>query len=187
MKLLLHICCAPCAIHPFEELKGKEFDSITGFFYNPNIHPYTEYINRKKALEEYSKKHKISVTFHKYDMENYFRRISGNEESGTRCQLCWRMRLEETAVFGVQNKYDLFTTTLLVSPYQDQERIKRIGQDLAKKYNIGFFYNDFRRGFREAQHKAREEDIYRQKYCGCIFSERERYAKGQGSSSKERP
>ncbi len=182
MKLLLHICCAPCAIHPFEEL--KEFDAITGFFYNPNIHPYTEYINRKKALEDYSRNRKFPVIFHKYDFENYFRRVSGNEEFGARCGVCWQMRLEETALFGVQNGYNSFTTTLLVSPYQNQEKIKDMGEDLAKKYNISFFYRDFRDGFREAQDKARNENLYRQKYCGCIFSERERYEKNQISKIK---
>lgn len=177
MRLLLHICCAPCVIHPFEELKSKESDTITGLFYNPNIHPYTEYINRRKTLEEYSKRHKITVVFHKYDIENYFRHISGNEEPGTRCRLCWRMRLEETALYGAQNNYDFFTTTLLVSPHQDQKAIKRIAEEMAKKYNIAFLYKDFRDGFRKAQNRAKNENLYRQKYCGCIFSERQRYDK----------
>ena len=170
MKLLLHICCAPCSIHPFEELKLKEFDTVTGFFYNPNIHPYAEYINRKRALEDYSKKNNLPIVFGKYDMESYFRRISGNEEAGTRCEICWRIRLEEAAIFGVQNKYDLFTSTLLVSPYQDQEKIKAIGEDLAKRYKISFLYKDFRGGFRRAQNKAKDENLYRQKYCGCAYS-----------------
>ena len=176
MKLLLHTCCAPCVIHPFEALKGEGF-KITSFFYNPNIHPYTEYINRKGALEDYSKRYKIPVVFHKYDIENYFRRISGNEGLGARCRLCWQMRLEETALFGTQNNYDLFTTTLLVSPYQSQSIIKAIGEETGDKYGINFLFKDFTGGFRKAQDKAREENLYRQKYCGCVFSERERYDK----------
>lgn len=177
MKLLLHICCAPCGIYPFEELKKEGFAAITGFFYNPNIHPYTEYINRRSALEEYSKRYKIPVIFHKYDIENFFRRISGNEETTERCRLCWRMRLDETAAFASLNNYDIFTTTLLVSPYQDQRMIKDIGEEVSKKYNINFFYKDFTDGFRKAQYKAKEEHLYRQKYCGCIFSEKERFQK----------
>lgn len=166
-------------MHPFEEVYGKEFDSITGFFYNPNIHPYTEYINRKNALDEYSNRHKIPVIFHKYDIENFFRRISGNEQFGARCGACWRMRLEETAAFAAKKKFDSFSTTLLVSPYQNQEDIKRIGLDLKKRFNVNFYYKDFRGGFKSAQEEARKEDLYRQKYCGCIFSERERYEKKQ--------
>lgn len=186
MKLLLHICCAPCVIYPLEELKNKSFSTITGFFYNPNIHPYAEYNNRKKSLEGYLKKYNIPVICCKYDIKNFFRHISGNEEFGARCQLCWRMRLEETALYGVQNKYDLFSTTLLVSPYQDQEAIKGIGQHLAKKYNIEFYYKDFRQGFSGAKDKAHSEGLYMQKYCGCLFSEKERFEKKSMANSTKK-
>ncbi len=177
MKLLLHICCAPCTIYPFDSLKNEGFTSVTGFFYNPNIHPYTEYKKREKALQEYSKKHNIPVTFGKYDMDNFFVTISQNMAQGTRCKECWRMRLLETARFAKENNYDAFTTTLLVSPYQDKDLIKEIGMDIQDKYGVRFLYKDFTDGFRESQAKAKEEDIYRQKYCGCVFSERERYDK----------
>ena len=177
MKLLVHTCCAPCIIYPLEALKKHGFGQIAGFFYNPNIHPYTEYINRKKALEEYSRKNKIRVFFHKHDMKNYFRRVSGHEDHGSRCALCWRMRLDETALFASQNDYSHFTTTLLVSPHQDQKVIKMIGEEAAGKYGVEFFYQDFREGFRRSQDKAKEDNLYRQKYCGCLFSERERYEK----------
>jgi predicted adenine nucleotide alpha hydrolase (AANH) superfamily ATPase len=177
MKLLLHVCCAPCVIHPFEVLKDEGFSTIAGFFYNPNIHPYTEYIARKLAFEEYARKNKLRVFFHKYDMKNFFRTICGNEEFGTRCELCWRMRLEETAHFASQNSYTHFTTTLLVSPYQDQKKIKQIAEEVARKYNVAFVSRDFRDGFRASQDKAKEEKMYRQKYCGCVFSEEERHKK----------
>jgi len=177
VKLLLHTCCAPCIIHPFRELYKKEFDSVAGFFYNPNIHPYTEYVRRKDALEEYSKRRGIPVVFHKYDMENFLRHISGNEQFGARCRICWRIRLEETAAFAAKERFDFFTTTLLVSPYQNQEDIKRIGLDLEKRFDVQFYYKDFRGGFKSAQLEAKDEGLYRQKYCGCIFSERERYKK----------
>lgn len=177
MKILLHICCAPCSIHPYRELKLKDSDSITGFFYNPNIHPYVEYKQRKDAVEDYSKKTGNSIVFHKYDIENFFREVSGNEELGARCKICWRMRLEETANFAKLNGFDAFTTTLLVSPYQDQDQIKQIGRDVSRRVGVDFLYKDFRDGFRDSQKIAKEKGLYRQKYCGCIFSEKERYEK----------
>jgi len=177
MKLLLHICCAPCSIHPYRQFSLNNRDSITGFFYNPNIHPFTEYARRKDALLDYSKNEKIEVVFHKYDMENFFREISGSEAPPARCGVCWRMRLLETAVFAKKNGFDAFSTTLLVSPYQDQGNLKRIGQDISRKTGIEFLYRDFRDGFRASQDEARGSKLYRQKYCGCIYSEKERFEK----------
>ena len=177
MRLLLHICCAPCAIYPYDILSGEGFSPIAGFFYNPNIHPYTEYTARKAALEVYSRKNKMRVFFHKYDMKNFFRSMAGNEDPGSRCGICWQMRLEETAHFASQNGYTHFTTTLLVSPYQDQKRIKKICEELAQKYGITFVSRDFRDGFRVSQDKAKDEGMYRQKYCGCVYSEQERFEK----------
>lgn len=177
MRLLVHSCCAPCAIYPFEVLREEGFSSVEGFFYNPNIHPYTEYMARKMALEEYARKYKIRIFFHKYDMKNFFRQVAGYEEFGIRCKICWRMRLEETALFAAQNGYSHFTTTLLISPYQDQKIIKAIGEEVARAHNVTFVSRDFRNGFRESQDKAKEEGLYKQKYCGCVFSEMERYSK----------
>lgn len=177
MKILLHICCAPCSIHPHKELDLKNADSVVGFFYNPNIHPYSEYRERKKALEEYSEKSRFPVVFHKYDMENFFREISGNEEFGTRCRICLALRLGETANYAKKNGFDTFTTTLSISPYQDQAEIARIGRDVSKRVGVDFLYKDFRGGFRASQDEAKEIGLYRQKYCGCIFSEKERYEK----------
>jgi len=187
MRLLLHICCAPCAIYPLEELRGEGFDSITGFFYNPNIHPYTEYIRRKTALEEYSGRHDLPVIFRDYNLTDYFRGVAQNEEAPARCRLCWRMRLNESALFGSRNGYDAFTTTLLVSPYQDHDLIKEIGREAAENCGIDFIYREFRKGFRKAQDDARREGLYRQKYCGCIFSERERYEEHKTKKSPPSP
>ena len=177
MKILLHICCAPCSIHPYRELKLKDTDSIAGFFYNPNIHPYTEYQKRKNAIKDYSGKTGFPVTIHKYDTENFFKALSGNEKAPGRCRICWRMRLEETASFAKENRFDAFTTTLLVSPYQDQDKLREIGVDISKKFGLEFLYKDFRNGFRFSQQEAKEKSLYRQKYCGCVFSEKERYKK----------
>ncbi|MFH1753262.1 MAG: epoxyqueuosine reductase QueH [Candidatus Omnitrophota bacterium] len=177
MRLLLHICCGPCSIYPFEVLREEGFSAIEGFFYDPNIHPYAEYMARKAAVQEYSRRNKLRVFFHKYDMKNFFRNVCGHEEFGARCEICWRMRIDETARFASQNGYTHFTTTLLISPYQDQKAIKRIAEDAAKKYGVDFVTRDFRNGFRTSQDKAKEEGMYRQKYCGCLFSEQERHEK----------
>jgi len=181
MKLLLHICCGPCALYPIKELLSKKFDKITGFFYNPNIHPPSEYKRRKEALLEASSKIKFEVIISDYKMEEYFRFIFSNnvgdglKPSPTeRCGLCWELRLSETASFAKNNGFDAFTTTLLISPYQDHEKVKRIGEEIASKNGIAFYYQDFRPGFRDGQEQAKRENLYRQKYCGCVFSELER-------------
>ena len=182
----MHICCAPCSIYPYKELTENKTDSVVGFFYNPNIHPYTEYNLRKDSVEEYSKKTGLEVIFHKYDIENFFRQVSGHERFRERCQVCWRMRLEETAGYAAKNNFNFFTTTLLVSPYQDQDAIRQIGSDISAHSGVNFIYKDFRSGFRASQEEAKKEALYRQRYCGCVFSERERYEKFKTQSSKRK-
>lgn len=177
MRLLLHICCAPCVIYPFQELARRNDFVIKAFFYNPNIHPYKEYLSRLKSVEEFSKKSNLAVNYHKYDVEKFFRRITFNEDSKKRCSICLRMRLEETARFGRENNFDFFSTTLLISPYQNHKLIREIGEDIAIDEGIKFYYCDFRAGFYQSQAEARKHNLYRQKYCGCIYSERERYEK----------
>lgn len=177
MKILLHICCAPCAINPFSELAEKSGYSITGFFYNPNIHPYSEMERRRRAIADYAVKKGFEVIFGEYDMENFFKNISADIEAPARCHICWGMRLRRTALLAREKGFDAFTTTLLVSPYQDRKTIVRIGSELDKEYGVKFIDSDWREGFREAQQFARENDIYRQKYCGCVFSQKERFCK----------
>lgn len=173
MNILLHICCAPCSIFPIDALK-QDKHRIAGFFYNPNIHPYSEYLKRKDAVEKYSKEAGVNVIYPEYDMENYFEHIVYNEKKENRCPVCWWIRLYRAAKFAKENGFDAFTTTLLGSPYQDHEMLKIIGEDIAKKTEIGFFYMDFRTGFKDAQDKAKEKGVYRQNYCGCLFSEKEK-------------
>lgn len=171
MKLLLHTCCAPCSIMCIENL--KEYD-ITCYFYNPNIHPYMEYKARKEALEEYLKTINIPLVVNdNYGLRMFVREIYPDLED--RCGKCYRMRLEETVKYAKENGYDSFSTTLLISPYQKHELIIKVCEELSKEYGIEFVYKDFRPYFREGQNKARELGIYRQKYCGCVFSEEERY------------
>lgn len=182
MKLLLHICCGPCALYPVKELLSKKFDKITGFFYNPNIHPPSEYKRRKDALMSVetaqcaasTKNTGFEIIYPEYKMEEYFRKTLSKEDSPERCPLCWELRLSKTADFAKANGFGAFTTTLLVSPYQDHEKVKEIGEKIAGEKDVQFYYQDFRPGFKDGQEQAKKEDLYRQKYCGCVFSELER-------------
>ena len=159
----------------------KEGHRIAGFFYNPNIHPYSEYLKRKGELEKYSKEAKLNVTYSDYDIENYFQHIIYNEALDNRCPACWWIRLERTAKFAKENGFDAFTTTLLGSPYQDQDIIKNIGEDIASKFGLKFYYKDFKVGFKEAHAIAKSKGIYCQNYCGCVFSEKEKLEKKKKS------
>lgn len=173
MKILLHICCAPCSIYPVEFLRGQGMD-INGYFFNPNIHPYTEYSRRKDTLEEYAGKIGLKVIFSDaYLLEEYLRGVVYREEE--RCRFCYAMRLEQAARAAKRGGFDYFTTTLLVSPYQKHDLIRETGEAQGKKFGVPFYYQDFRPGYCEAAARSRELGLYRQQYCGCIFSEMERF------------
>lgn len=173
MKVLLHICCGPCAIFCVNSLREKGH-SVSGFFYNPNIHPLAEYDRRKEAIVLMAQKLALAVYFHReYEFEDFFKNVT-HDEQNKKCQLCWQLRLKTTAGFAKEKKYDVFTTTLLISPYQNHERIKDIAASLEKDYGINFYYEDFRPGFRESHNLSKQMGLYHQKYCGCIYSERER-------------
>lgn len=172
----MHTCCAPCLIYPLERLKEKGF-AVSGLFYNPNIHPLAEYNNRKQAVEDYSKTIGLQMLYPDYQPQEYFRAVNMMEEKPERCPICWYERLKMTAQLAKEKGFTHFSSTLLVSPYQDQESLNTIGCDIADEERIEFYYEDFRRGFREAHHKAKAEGIYCQNYCGCIYSEIERCRK----------
>ena len=184
MKLLMHTCCAPCSVYCIKSLKE---DNIVPdlFWYNPNIHPYIEYKSRRDTLIDYSDKLGLKLIIkEEYGLDDFCRNVIDNLKD--RCvDYCYKIRLEETAKYAKENGYDAFTTTLLVSIYQNHEAIIRICEELAEKYNIKFLYKDFRVGFREGQNEARELGMYMQKYCGCIFSEEDRYSK-QIKNDKEK-
>lgn len=183
MKLLLHTCCAPCLIYPLERLKEKGF-SVSGLFYNPNIHPLSEYKNRRQAVEVYSGESGVEMVYPEYAPEEFFRAVNMMEEKIERCPICWYQRLKMTAQIAGERGCTHFSTTLLVSPYQDQELLKKIGLDIAKEEDVEFYYEDFRSGFRKAHDTAKAKGIYCQKYCGCVYSEIERYSKGQSPGAK---
>ncbi|MBU1726695.1 MAG: epoxyqueuosine reductase QueH [Candidatus Omnitrophica bacterium] len=172
MKLLLHVCCAPCLIYPLEVLRSKGFE-VVGLFYNPNIHPVAEYKTRRIAVENYSRQLGLEFSYPDYEPHDFFRAVNMKEEKLKRCSICWLQRLAMTARLAREMGFTHFSTTLLVSPYQDQGLLKKIGEDTAKAEGVVFFYEDFRPGFREAHNQARSKGIYCQKYCGCIYSELE--------------
>ena len=178
MNLLLHCCCAPCSVSCVKALWDEKTKPCL-FWYNPNIHPYTEYETRRVCITEFADNENLELTLSGgYGLRLFLREISGeiNESSEKRCEICYRIRLEKTAAFAAENGFSAFTTTLLISPYQNHDAVKRIAQEAAEKYKVGFFYRDFRPLFREGQAAARAEKMYMQKYCGCIFSEEERYS-----------
>lgn len=172
-KLLLHTCCAPCLIFPLEKLRQEGF-SVRGFFYNPNVHPFSEYKNRQQAVEDFSKTAELDVFYPEYSPQEFFQAVNLQETLPKRCFLCWRLRLDKTARAAKEKGCSHFSTTLLVSPYQDQELLKKIGQDIAKEVGtVEFYYEDFRPGFKKAHDEAKSKGIYCQKYCGCIYGELE--------------
>ncbi len=173
MKLLLHICCGPCATYPAKILREAGHD-LHGLFYNPNIHPLAEHSLRLESARKLLEGMDIPATIDdEYDVEEYFRRVVYRESN--RCAACYRLRLERAAREAASQKFDAFTTTLLVSPYQKHELIREIGESAGMDYGVEFYYEDFRPGWTETRRMSNEMGLYRQKYCGCIYSEKERF------------
>ena len=170
----MHTCCAPCSVYCIDSLRKEEIEP-TVYWYNPNIHPYMEYKMRRDTLKEYTKSIDVKAIFEEdYGLDNFCKNVIG--DLGNRCMnYCYPVRLEQTAKYAKENGYDTFSTTLLISPYQNHEALKKIGEEMAEKYGLTFLYRDFRQGFRQGQTEARELGLYMQKYCGCIFSEEIRY------------
>ena len=176
MKLLLHTCCAPCSVYCIDSLRNEGIEP-TVYWFNPNIHPYMEYKARRDCLKEYTKSINVKAIFEEnYGLKDFCKNVINSLD--TRCQdYCYPVRLEQTAKYAKENGFDTISTSLLVSPYQKHEILANIAEQIAKKYDLQFLYRDFRVGFREGQAKARELGLYMQKYCGCIFSEEDRYQK----------
>jgi predicted adenine nucleotide alpha hydrolase (AANH) superfamily ATPase len=174
VNLLLHSCCGPCTVFPYKVLKPDH--DISVYFFNPNIHPYKEFIRRRNTLLSFCKDNYVDVIGkQEYGLREYLRRVVGDEDN--KCTYCYAWRMEETALMACSEGFDGFTTTLLYSKYQDHERLKEFGFSLAEKYSISFVYNDFRVGWQEGIDASIQLDMYRQPYCGCIYSEQERYDK----------
>ena len=194
MRILIHTCCSNCATYPFKILKdeGHEF---AGFWFNPNIHPFEEYSLRLDSLKTLANRWLINVHYvEEYRPEEYFRMfdagvpdeadvISGGFESKEsltrpeRCRACYRLRLERTAQEAEKRGFEALSTTLLISPYQEFDQIVSLGSEIAQVYGLVFFYRDFRPFFRDSGVLSRELGLYRQKYCGCIYSREARNKK----------
>ena len=154
MKTLMHTCCAPCSVSCIQQLRAEGIEPVS-YWFNP--------IGMELIVQE------------DYGLREFCRLVSG--DLAHRCGKCYRLRLEQTARYAAEHGFESFTSTLFVSPYQDHELLRQTAEELAAQYGVAFLYRDFRPGFREGQRQARELGFYMQKYCGCVFSEEERYAK----------
>ena len=172
MKLLMHLCCSNCALYPLKSLLSRDI-GVKGFWFNPNIHPHPEYQNRLDSLQRLERLWGFDIEYHdRYRPDEFLRTIGDPRDN--RCIRCYGMRLEETARTARAMGLDGFTTSLLVSPYQQFDEIVRVGVEMARKHSIPFLYEDFRIGYKDSIPLSRELGLYRQKYCGCLYSERER-------------
>ena len=176
--VLLHTCCAPCSLSCIDPLRSEGIEPVA-FWYNPNIHPFTEYRARRNCLREYAGTIDLPlIERDDYGLRPFVREVA--EDIPGRCVKCYEMRFFEAARQAKEGGFDSFTSSLFISPYQNHELLKAVGEAMARKYGVEFLYRDFRPGFRAGQAKAREMGLYLQKYCGCIFSEEDRYEKKIG-------
>ncbi len=175
MKILIHLCCGPCSLYPLAALR-RQGHAVEGFFFNPNIHPFKEFRRRINAVDEMARQASFKVeVVREYGMRDYLRQVVGKEDR--RCPLCYEMRLAATVKQARKVGAEAFTTTLLYSKYQQHETIRRLGEKLGAEYEVPFYYEDFRVGWQEGIDRSLVMGLYRQPYCGCIYSEQERYDK----------
>jgi predicted adenine nucleotide alpha hydrolase (AANH) superfamily ATPase len=179
-SLLIHSCCAPCSSYVLEYLSGY-FD-ITIFYYNPNIHPEEEYIRRVEEQQNLIRTMQLKSEVHfirgEYHPEDYYEKIKGLEEEaegGSRCFVCYELRLREAAKLAAKKGFDYYTTTLSISPYKNAEKLNEIGNTLAQEYGVKYLPSDFKKknGYKRSIELSREYHLYRQNYCGCIYSMRD--------------
>lgn len=179
--LLLHACCAPCSSACLERLSN--FFKITIIYYNPNITEEKEYLKRLEELKNFIQKIKVKYPINiidtRYDPKEFFEISKGLEkerERGKRCYKCYELRLEETAKVAKENNFDFFATTLTLSPYKKTDWLNEIGENLSNKYQTSYLYSDFKKknGYKRSIELSKEYNLYRQDYCGCIYSKLER-------------
>ncbi len=180
MKILLHACCAWCSVYPLKRLKELGFE-VYFFWYNPNIHPYLEYKKRKEAFLKFLKinRDKVSGIFIKdeYDIKKFFKDVNGI------CKNCFDLRLEELFLLAEDLNFEYVSTTLFFSPHQKHEVLKNVALNLSKEFNINLFYEDWRIFFKEATNEYRKLNLYMQEYCGCIYSEMDRFLGRRGKNN----
>ncbi len=172
-SILIHACCANCLLYPYEILK-EHFERVMVFWYNPNIHPYQEYQKRLQAMKEAEKALNLKVIYRDtYPLEEWLQAVVFREEE--RCFYCYHQRLSATVQVAKRGNFTCYTTTLLYSKQQKHDTIRKIGESLGKRYGVGFLYEDFRQGWKRGIQFSQELGLYRQQYCGCIYSERDRF------------
>ncbi|MCP2519235.1 epoxyqueuosine reductase QueH [Candidatus Aminicenantes bacterium AC-335-A11] len=174
-KLLVHVCCAPDGLYVIKILQENYY--VSGYFYNPNIHPEEEYHLRLQETKKIAEILNFDLIEGEYDLEKWFEMIRGFEnepEKGRRCDICYAIRLNRTAEIAKNENFDIFTTTLTLSPWKKAKKINQIGRMLGKKYKITFLEADFKKkdGFKKSVELSKEFNLYRQNYCGCIYSRR---------------
>ncbi len=172
-KILIHACCANCVLYPLKVLQDK-FSEVFVFWYNPNIHPYQEYLKRLEAMRQLEEARNLRVIYNlHYDVAKWVRSVAFREEF--RCRYCYWDRLRLAASVAKRGGFDYFTTTLLYSKHQKHELIVEIAESVARERGVKFYYYDFREGWKEGIEESLELGLYRQQYCGCIYSEQERF------------
>ena len=174
-SVLMHTCCAPCSLSCIDPLRAEGIEPVA-FWYNPNMHPWKEYEARRDCLLAYAPTIEMQVIVDEdYCLRTFVEHVASDIDH--RCTYCYQHRLEETARYAAEHGYEAFTSTLLASLYQDHDGIKAAAEKYARQYGVEFLYRDFRPNFRAGNQRARELGFYMQKYCGCVFSEQDRYQK----------
>lgn len=175
MRVLLHTCCGPCALYPLKTLRAAGHQ-VTGFFYNHNIHPYQEFQRRRDAAQVMAEHNDMPMIMHdQYDLEVFLAHVALLPEK--RCSYCYASRLQATAQTALHEGFEAFTASLLYSRFQNHDEIRMLGEHIGQELGVKFLYEDFRGGWQEGITLSKEQGLYRQQYCGCIYSEKERYMK----------
>ncbi len=174
MKILLHCCCGPCAIYPVSTLR-RQGHELRAYFSN-HIHPWTEWQKRLETLQEWAEREELPlIVDERYELVEFLRNATFRESE--RCLFCYHDRLEKTARLAKKSRFEAFSTTLLYSKFQQHEKIRELGLELGRRHGIAFHYEDFRKGWKEGIEGSKKAGMYRQQYCGCIYSEAKRYGK----------
>jgi hypothetical protein len=173
-RVLIHICCGPCGIYPVETLREEGLE-LTGFFFNPNIQPFQEYARRRDTAREMADKLGLRLLFKEnFELKNWLRQMAFREEF--RCELCYHLRLTETALWAKKGGFDYFTSSIFYSRHQKHELAREVAESVAKEHKVRFLYRDFREGWQKGIERSLTLKLYRQQYCGCIYSEYERFS-----------
>ena len=180
-SLLLHVCCAHCTAYSIEYWRKQGFD-ITAFWFNPNIHPQVEHQKRLEAIQTLSDTMHFPLIITDYDVMSYFQAIT--ENIADRCRFCFALRLKETAIKAKEGGYSAFTSTLLISPHQKHELIREAGTSAAEIFSVEFLYFDLRKRYSDSRHITKPLNLYRQQYCGCIYSQLERESENKDHAAE---